>query len=195
MGCMPPVHRVATFLLVATLAACTSVDGGDGGSGDDTDPEGCLGARGESVDLDDQEVAMLDLINQYRGDNDVAPLAACRSLSRAAQGHSEDMRDRDYFEHEAVAPAPFGVDPWSRMCAACYELSCGQVQTAVGENLAAGFEDAGSTFEQWRTSDGHNRNMLDPDFTVAGFGRALGGGAYNVYWTNTFGGSDHSSCQ
>jgi len=190
-------QRLAIFTLVATLAACTTSDGdgGDGGSTGGTDPNGCRGATGESVDLDDQEVAMLDIINQYRADNGVGPLAACRSLNRAAQGHSEDMRDRDYFEHEAVAPAPFGVDPWSRMCAACYDLACEPVQTAVGENLAAGFDDAANTFEQWRTSPGHNEIMLDPDYTVAGLGRALGGGEYGVYWTNTFGGSDHASCQ
>lgn len=197
MWWMLRIDRVGIPLLLLVFTACTSSDGdgGDGGQDVGGNPDGCLGATGEAVDLDSEELSMLDLINQHRAANGAGPLTACRSLNRAAQGHSEDMRDRDYFDHNAMSPAPYGVEPWDRMCAGCYELSCGQVQTAVGENLAAGFEDAANTFEQWRNSPGHNQNMLDPDFTVAGLGRALGGGEYYVYWTNTFGGADHASCQ
>lgn len=64
-------RQLAGFLLLATLAACTSSvdDEGPGGSGEGSDPAGCLGASGESVELDAQEVAMLDLINGYRADH------------------------------------------------------------------------------------------------------------------------------
>ena len=138
--------------------------------------------------LDAEEQAFLALLNDYRGDDGKDPVEVCVSLSRAAQGHSEDMRDDDYFSNDGND----GTDPYERACNACYELGCGS--TAMAENIAAGNAAAQATFTQWKNSDGHNKNMLGSAYKVIGIGRATGGGTYGSYWTTVFGGSSEASC-
>jgi uncharacterized protein YkwD len=65
----------------------------------------------------------------------------------------------------------------------------------MAENIAAGNSDAESTFIQWKNSPGHNENMLKPNVSYIGIGRATGGGPYGVYWTNVFGGAYEPSCE
>ncbi|HHH31745.1 MAG TPA: CAP domain-containing protein [Polyangiaceae bacterium] len=151
--------------------------------------EMCGGAGPGTTGLDSEEQAFLQIINEYRAQNNLGPLAACTSLNRAAQGHSEDMRDQDYFSHTGLDNS----SPWDRACDACYDLGCGP-STAMAENIAAGNSGAAATFDQWKNSPGHNANMLGASFTVIGIGRATGGGTYGVYWTNVFGGSSEPSC-
>jgi uncharacterized protein YkwD len=147
------------------------------GSGPDTTP------------LDAQEQAFLGIINNYRAQNGLGKLTACRSLNRAAQGHSEDMRDNNFFSHGGLN----GSSPWDRACWACYELGCGP-KTAMAENIAAGNSNAQTTFTQWKNSPGHNANMLKGNIKYIGIGRATGGGPFGVYWTNIFGGKWEPSC-
>jgi uncharacterized protein YkwD len=167
--------------------------GGTGGGG--TAPQTCEGARPDATGLDAEEQAFLVTINQHRQQNGLGPLTACTSLSRGAQGHSEDMRDNDYFSHTSQSGAEFT----DRSCSACYELGCEQsngfVGTAMGENIAAGDSGAAGTFLQWKNSPGHNANMLGSSFTVIGIGRATGGGTFGTYWTTVFGGASEASCQ
>lgn len=149
-----------------------------------------VGGDPSLTDLDAEESSFLEIINEYRAQSKLNPLSACRSLNRAAQGHSEVMRDENFLAHEGAD----GSTPWQRACAACYELGCGP-KTVMAENVAAGNEDAFRTFEQWRKSPGHNENMLRKGITQIGIGRALGGGKYGVYWTTLFGGEAEASCQ
>ena len=80
-----------------------------------------IGAGDTTTALDAQEQAFLTLLNNHRAANGKSPVAACKSLSRAAQGHSEDMRDNDYFSHIGLD----GSNPFERACDACYSLGCG----------------------------------------------------------------------
>ncbi|KYF60647.1 hypothetical protein BE15_15270 [Sorangium cellulosum] len=150
--------------------------------------QSCQGAGPSTTPLDTEEQAFLRIINQYRAEKGLGALSACTSMNRAAQGHSEDMRDKNYFSHSSQD----GRTPWTRMCNACYELGCGG--TAMAENIAAGNSGAQGTFDQWKNSDGHNKNMLGSNFKVIGIGRATGGGTYGSYWTTVFGGSSEASC-
>jgi uncharacterized protein YkwD len=170
----------------ATTSATTSA--GTGGSSS-SGGEACGGAGPDTTPLDAEEEAFLEIINAYRQQNGLGTLTHCRSLDRAAQGHSEDMRDQDYFDHVGLD----GSAPWDRACSACYDLGCGPT-TAMAENIAAGAADAQTTFELWKGSPGHNANMLNGGLTQIGIGRALGGGSYGVYWTNVFGGASEPSC-
>ena len=149
----------------------------------------CGGAGPDTAGLDAEEQAFLDILNQYRASSGLSPLTGCTSLHRAAQGHSEDMRDNDYFSHTGQN----GSSPWDRACDACYSLGCGP-STAMGENIAAGNAAAQATFTQWRSSPGHNANMLGASFKVIGIGRATGGGQYGAYWPTVFGGASEASC-
>lgn len=147
----------------------------------------CAGAGPTTTPLDSEEQSFLELLNAHRVANGRGPVASCTSLNRAAQGHSEDMRDQNYFDHDGLN----GSTPISRACDACYE-SCGSA--AWGENIAAGNSGAEATFNQWVNSPGHNANMLGASFVVVGIGRATGGGTYGFYWTTVFGGRSDGSC-
>src|SRR5690606_19150692 len=117
------------------------------------------------------------------------PLTSCTSLNRAAQGHSEDMRDQDYFSHTSLNGDSF-VD---RACDACYSRAC-PLSTAMAENIAAGSSGAAATFNQWLNAPGHNASRMGTAYTVIGIGRATGGGTYGTYWTNVFAGQSEASC-
>jgi uncharacterized protein YkwD len=149
----------------------------------------CTGSSDATTALDTEEQAFLTQINSYRASNGKAALTACKSLSRASQGHSEDMRNQNYFSHTGLN----GSSPWKRSCDACYSLGCGPT-TAMGENIAAGNTTGLGTFNQWKGSAGHNANMLNGNFKVIGIGRATGGGTYGSYWTTVFGGATQASC-
>jgi uncharacterized protein YkwD len=139
--------------------------------------------------LDSQEAAFLTLINQHRANHGLPPLEISEKLNVAADKHSQDMADRNYFSHNTMSPLPpgqSGSSPWDRFDDAGYTYS-----TSLAENIAAGHSDAQATFEQWRTSEGHNENMLNPNLKVIGIGRAHNAGStYKWYWTTDFGGYD-----
>lgn len=161
--------------------------GGDGG-----DDGGGVGGMCEAFDtasalLDEEEQRFFELLNQHRADNGVPPVSACSSLNRAAQAHSEDMRDQDYFNHQGLD----GSSPGSRACDACFE---GCQSTGFGENIAAGTPGAAGTFDLWLNSSGHNANMLREGYAVVGLGRATGGGTYRSYWTSVFATRSDASC-
>ncbi|MDI1446615.1 CAP domain-containing protein, partial [Polyangium sp. 6x1] len=151
--------------------------------------EACMGAGAATTSLDAEEQGFLGILNDYRAQNGLPPLMGCTSLHRAAQGHSEDMRDQNYFSHTGLNGSGFS----DRACDACYDHAC-PVQTAMGENIAAGNGTADATFTQWKNSAGHNANMLGSSYTVIGIGRATGGGDYGAYWTTVFGGATEASC-
>lgn len=147
------------------------------------------GADADTTTLDAEEQAFLVLINQYRMQSSLGALEGCVSLHRTAQGHSEDMRDNNYFSHDGLD----GSQPWDRACGACFMKGCGPM-TAMAENIAAGNPDAQATFDQWRNSPPHDANMRNPTFNFIGIGRATGGGEFGVYWTNVFAEEDEPSC-
>jgi uncharacterized protein YkwD len=51
------------------------------------------------VSLDSEEQAFLGLINIYRAQNGVAPLAASPALTRAARRHAADMATNNFIDH------------------------------------------------------------------------------------------------
>ena len=56
------------------------------------------------------------------------------------------------------------------------------------ENLTAGYETAAEAFEAWRTSPGHDVNMLDAKQKVIGIARIHDPDSYyGWYWTMDFG--------
>lgn len=136
-----------------------------------------------SVRPEDQKQTLLDLINQYRVSNGKNPLKISPSLSIAAQAHSEDMANHNYFSHNSID----GRTPWDRMRQTGYTYN-----TWLGENIAAGYSTAQGVFEAWKTSPyGHNEVMLFDEFKVIGIGLAYNAFSdYKYYWTADFGGYD-----
>jgi hypothetical protein len=120
---------------------------------------------------------MLGLINGYRIANGAGPLAVVPDLANSALWKSTDMAQNHYFEHDDLARG------WQQRFA-----DCGYSHGYDGENIAEGYAGAQQTFDQWRGSALHNRNMLDGAFHAIGIGRAVSPDG-SWYWTTDFGGS------
>ncbi|MGQ9479256.1 MAG: CAP domain-containing protein [Thermoproteota archaeon] len=132
------------------------------------------------ADLASEKAAFLYLINQYRQQNGLQPLSVSNALTIAAQDHSEDMANRNYFSHTT----PEGKTFVDRIREAGYTYN-----TCLGENIAAGYPTAQNVFEAWKNSPGHNGNMLNPCFKAIGIGLAYNpSSTYKWYWTTDFGG-------
>jgi uncharacterized protein YkwD len=128
---------------------------------------------------DREERAFLDLINAYRRKNGAGKLSLQNQLGAAADHHSQDMANKNYFSHKlSNGDSPeknierFGYTDWS----------------SIGENIAAGQETAKAVMDAWKSSREHARNMRNKQFTEIGIGRAYNKNSkYGWFWTTTFG--------
>ena len=144
-----------------------------------------LRVAGQAPLLSDEEQALLEHINAYRIQNGLNPLSVSPSLNEAAEWMSGDMGDKDYFSHTDS----LGRSPFQRMAVSGYD--CEAYNTWCGENLAAGVSTGSETFELWRNSPGHNGNMLNPNYVVAGIAAVVNqDSTYGWYWTLDMGGFD-----
>jgi uncharacterized protein YkwD len=150
----------------------------------------CPGAGAEitPANIAEAETALLCLTNVYRAERGVPVLTHDPTLRAVARAHSQDMIDRDFFDHVN----PDGDGPTDRAQAAGYPGS-------VGENIAiwpSPPPSARSFFSLWRKSPGHHRNLLDLHGVrtrTAGMGFAVGGGVYlgtQMFGTVANGGTD-----
>ena len=131
-----------------------------------------------------EELSFIQLINQYRQSNGLGTLLLSDTISDASTKHSSDMAKYDFFAHDTVQSDyfPAGSTPWDRMRICGYDYN-----TAMGENIAAGYANAQAVFTGWKNSPGHNANMLNASYRVIGIGLVTGG-SYGEYWTTDFGG-------
>lgn len=128
---------------------------------------------------------VLELTNQFRAQNGLSALKLNLELNAAAQGHSEDMANQDYFDHIGKD----GSKPWDRAKLVGYEAN------TMAENIAAGYTTPEAVVEGWKNSSGHRANMLNASFTELGVGyfylaNDTGSVNYNAYWTQLFGSGD-----
>ncbi|MER7751109.1 sigma-70 family RNA polymerase sigma factor [Kitasatospora sp. NPDC097643] len=117
------------------------------------------------------EQQLVDLINIQRTKNGCRPLRVNARLHAAAQGHSDDMAARNYFDHNT----PEGVGPATRMTNAGYRWSAG------GENLDQAPGSPSTVVEHWSNESMHQQTMLNCQFTDAGVGTAAS--ANGLLWT------------
>ena len=100
-------------------------------------------------------------------------------LANAAESHSQDMADKNYFSHTSLDGRTFV----NRITNAGYTG-----YSAVGENIAAGYNTANSVMDGWMNSPGHCNNIMNPIFKDLGVGYAYNSGStYKNYWTQDFG--------
>ena len=122
----------------------------------------------------DREGEVLTLVNEARATAGCEPLVTDTGLAGVAQAHSEDMRDRDFFDHVN----PDGLDPFQRA------EQAGQTDVRA-ENIAYGQSTADAVMEDWMESSGHRANILDCELRTLGVGIADGPGG--PWWTQLFG--------
>jgi RNA polymerase sigma factor (sigma-70 family) len=118
---------------------------------------------------------VLALVNKERAAAGCGPLSQDPQLRDAAQGHSDDMAARDFFDHTN----PDGDGPGERVTASGYRWS------TYGENIAKGQQTPEAVMTSWMNSPGHRANILNCAFEEIGVGIHDGGGG--PYWTQNFG--------
>jgi len=125
---------------------------------------------------------ILHHVNRFRTRNGLRHLKLSSVLNIAAQGHSDDMAERDFFDHVT----PGGSTVGDRATRAGYRWR------TVLENLAAGQENPREVVEGWIGSPPHRKAMLVRDIDDAGVGYAFlaqDGGLVRSYhyWTLNMG--------
>jgi uncharacterized protein YkwD len=134
-----------------------------------------------SAALDEEELAMLTLINDYRVANGLDPLAAQSQLMEAAASHSRDQATLD--PGDALHDGSDGSDPEGRIERAGYTN-----WASWGENVHWEPSDgsANAAFVGWQNSGPHNAQMLSTEETELGIARAQSESG-GWYWTAVFG--------
>jgi len=97
-------------------------------------------------------------------------------LYRAANRHSQDMANFDYFSHIGSDSSSVG----ERTREAGYQW------THVGENIGAGYSGAKAALDAWLASEGHCKNLMSQEFTEIGVACAVRNeenSQYTIYWT------------
>ena len=134
-------------------------------------PGGEAGLQVRSAPTITFEERVVELVNQARWDNgQLPPLKQVAELDAAAETHSFNMADRDFFAH---CDLDTKTQPSNRMAAAGYTGF-----TFGAENIAAGQTDPDDvmfgTFG-WMNSSGHRANILSTGSREIGVGYVLQG--------------------
>ena len=106
-----------------------------------------------------------------------APLKLSAVLNRAALVHSQDMANKDFFEHRGSDGSKVG-DRATRV---------GYNWRTVGENIAIGSQTAEAVVQGWIKSPGHCANIMSPGFTEMGIAYVADANSEaGIYWTQVF---------
>ena len=137
------------------------------------------------------DTATLCLVNQERARNGELPLQPNAQLEQAAQGHSEEMVEDDYFAHVA----PSGLTPAARVEETGY-VPNQQVGYTLGENIAWGtvqLSTPAAIVAAWIASPEHLENILYAPYRDTAVGvvpeapASLAAGASGAVYSQEFG--------
>ncbi|MDP4162693.1 MAG: CAP domain-containing protein [Bacillota bacterium] len=118
------------------------------------------------------EQQVLNLTNKERAKHGLVALKVDVPLSKMAHEKSRDMSANNYFSHTS----PTYHSPFDMMKK--YGISFHY----AGENIAMGQRTPQEVVTAWMNSEGHRKNILDPNFTHIGVGYVAQGN----YWTQDF---------
>lgn len=176
----PAAGALFSLIVIMLLGSSTSWANDQPQSDDATHHQG-------ECELNDQQQAMLSQVNEARRQarqcggqqfEAAEPLTWSCKLEAAANSHSQDMAENDYFSH--TGPEGAGIE--QRVGNQDY------LWQAVGENIAAGHTSVSAVVEGWLDSPGHCRNLMNDAFTEMGMAKAENSESrYSTYWTQTFG--------
>lgn len=121
------------------------------------------------VSLDAIEAEVLRLTNVERLRAGLPPVAFEARLAEAARRHSEEMAAEGYFSHDSPTPG------YTSLTDRIGKAGITRFERA-SENIAMGTfeprEAASKLVEMWMNSEGHRKNILDPEVRLLGVGTA-----------------------
>ncbi len=192
------LQSFSSIMSVVSLSFCLAACGG-GGGGDESSSQdvATVAVQNQAVIVDgsaensleeDCQLTVLDdrvleavnaarAVPRFCGDNfyeAAEPVTWSCTLKSAAQGHSEDMGENNFFSHTGSD----GLRVSHRVDAVDYDWMM------VGENIAAGFNSAESVVNGWLNSPGHCATVMNPAYTETATALHLPVGSdYSTYWT------------
>lgn len=126
-----------------------------------------------------ERARVVEMVNQERGRNGLAPLAEGGALTNAAEAYALYMATANFFSHTGLD----GSTLRSRAEVAGYTG-----WTWLGENIAAGQTSPDAVFQAWMNSPGHRAIILSPSAREIGIGHAnTATSRYGHYWTMSLG--------
>ena len=128
-----------------------------------------------STDFSSYQQQVLDLVNAERAKREISALTLDSSLSSVATKKSQDMVNKNYFDHTS----PTYGSPFDMM------KQFGISYRSAGENIAKGQKTPQEVVAAWMNSEGHRKNILNPNFTNLGVGIAKDSNK-TTYWTQMF---------
>ena len=117
--------------------------------------------------VDSRERAIVRAINHQRAKHGLAALRTSRRLARAADFHSWEMLDADYFAHESRDGGPFD----QRVRRYANHRSVGETLAMVG---GCGRGSARRVVRMWMNSSGHRAVLLSSAYRKVGIGKRAG---------------------
>ena len=128
-----------------------------------------------STDFSSYQQQVLDLVNAERTKRGISALTLDSNLSSVATKKSQDMVNKNYFDHTS----PTYGSPFDMM------KQFGISYRTAGENIAKGQKTPQEVVTAWMNSEGHRKNILNPNFTNLGVGIAKDSKG-TTYWTQMF---------
>jgi uncharacterized protein YkwD len=117
--------------------------------------------------VDSRERAIIRAINRQRAKHGLAGLRTSRRLARAADFHSWEMLDADYFAHESRDGGSFD----QRVRRYANHRSLGETLAMVG---GCGHGSARRVVRMWMNSSGHRAVLLSSTYRKVGIGKRAG---------------------
>lgn len=138
-------------------------------------PTNTTAAAPSSANIGAYEQQVVDLVNKERAAAGLPALKVNVKLSGVAEKKAEDLRDKNYFDHQS----PTYGSPFDMM------KQFGITYTAAGENIAKGQETPAEVMNGWMNSPGHRANILNANYTEIGVGYVTDSNG-TAYWVQHF---------
>ncbi|PET46556.1 hypothetical protein CN514_20475 [Bacillus sp. AFS001701] len=113
-----------------------------------------------SASLSAYESKVVELTNAERTKAGLKPFTVNATLSKTARLKSQDMTDKNYFDHTS----PTYGSPFDMM------KQFGITYSYAAENIAKGQKTPEEVVTAWMNSAGHRANILNPNLTQIGVG-------------------------
>ncbi len=126
-----------------------------------------IGVAAATPHVDTKERAIVRAINKQRAAHGLSKLRTSARLARAADFHSWEMLDANYFAHESRDGGPMGA----RVRRFAHHKAVGETLAMLG---GCGRKAARKVVRLWMNSPGHRAILLSGSFRRIGLGRRTG---------------------